>query len=169
MTRLMLLGRLLTDTDAKEIADRLADGDTVTAALKAVTAGRRPPLRVLLAPGEPATFVLDRAVAVLRAIECARSTTTAIDPLWTMPDHLARSGLLTSSVAHLVDNARQSVTCSTFNFQRSSGLWGALRQAALRPEIPLRVYVDTGAADHRATPSTRVRPRWRHTCNPAWS
>ena len=30
------LGRLLTGTEAKEIADRLVDGDTVTAALKAV-------------------------------------------------------------------------------------------------------------------------------------
>jgi hypothetical protein len=31
---------------------------------------------------------------VLRAVEGARSITTAIDPLWTMPGHLARvSGL----------------------------------------------------------------------------
>lgn len=148
------LGRLLTGTEAKEIADRLADGDTVTAALKAVTAGRRPPLRALLVPGDPATFVRERAVAVLRAIEGARSTTTAIDPLWTMPGHLARSGPLTSSVAHLVDNARQSVTCSTFNFQRSSGLWAALRTAALRPELMLRVYVDRRAADHAPSPAT---------------
>ena len=105
------LGRLLTGTEAKEIADRLADGDTVTAALKAVAAGRRPALRALLAP-DPVAFAPDQAVSVLRAIEGARSTTTAIDPLWTMPGHLARSGPLTSSVAHLVENARQSVTLS---------------------------------------------------------
>lgn len=147
------LGRLLTGTEAKEIADRLADGDTVTAALKVVTAGRRPSLRALLAP-QPARFVCDQAVAVLRAIEGARSTTTAIDPLWTMPGHLARSGPLTSSVAHLVEGARQSVTCSTFNFQRSSALWTALRAAALRPEIAVRVYVDRDAAGHVAAPST---------------
>lgn len=147
------LGRLLNGTEAKEIADRLADGDTVTAALKAVIAGRRPPLRDLLAPrfGE---FARDQAVAVLRAIEGARSTTTAIDPLWTMPGHLARSGPLTSSVAHLVDSARQSVTCSTFNFQRSSALWTALRAAALRPEIAVRVYVDRKAAGLASAPST---------------
>ncbi|MDN5750358.1 MAG: DISARM system phospholipase D-like protein DrmC [Pseudonocardia sp.] len=146
------LGRLLTGTEAKEIADRLADGDTVTAALKAIAAGRRPPLRALLAP-DPARFVYEQAVAVLRGIEGARSTTTAIDPLWTMPGHLARSGPLTSSVAHLVGSARQSVTCSTFNFQRSSALWTALRAAALRPEIAVRVYVDRKAAEHPASPS----------------
>ena len=142
------LGRLLTGTEAKEIADRLTDGDTVTAALMAVTAGRRPRLRMLLAPGDPAAFARVQAVAVLRAIEGARSTTTAIDPLWTMPGHLARSGPLTSSVVHLVDGARQSVTCSTFNLQRSSGLWSALRRAARRPEIALRAYIDTAVADH---------------------
>lgn len=147
------LGRLLTGTEAKEIADRLTDGDTVTAALKALAAGRRPPLRALLAP-DPVAFVRDQAVAVLRAIEGARSTTTAIDPLWTMPGHLARSGPLTSSVAQLVENARQSVTCSTFNFQRSSGLWSTLRTAALRPEIAVRVYVDRKAAEHSGSPST---------------
>jgi phosphatidylserine/phosphatidylglycerophosphate/cardiolipin synthase-like enzyme len=147
------LGRLLTGTEAKEIADRLADGDTVTAALKAVAAGRRPALRALLAP-DPVAFAPDQAVSVLRAIEGARSTTTAIDPLWTMPGHLARSGPLTSSVAHLVENARQSVTCSTFNFQRSSGLWSALRTAALRPEISVRVYVDRKSAEQSVSPST---------------
>ena len=54
---------------------------------------------------------------------------------------------MTSSVTHLVDNARESVTCSTFNFQRTSGLWSALGEAASRPEIAVRVYLDTAAAD----------------------
>ena len=71
-----------------------------------------------------------------RAIEGARSSPTTATPLWTMPGHLARSGPLTSSASHLVDGARQSVTCSTFNFQRSSGLWAALRQAAQRSAAP---------------------------------
>jgi phosphatidylserine/phosphatidylglycerophosphate/cardiolipin synthase-like enzyme len=64
-----------------------------------------------------------------------------------MPGHLAQTGPLTSSVTHLVDNARESVTCSTFNFQRTSGLWTALEQAAGRPEIAVRVYLDAAAAD----------------------
>lgn len=93
-------------------------------------------------------------VCVLRAIEGARSTITDLDPLWTMPGHLAGSGPLTSSVPHLVDGARQAVTCSTFNFQKSSGLWVALRRAALRPEVMVRVYVDSRAADHDPKPST---------------
>src|SRR5690606_11352556 len=91
-------------------------------------------------------------VAVLRAVEGARSISTALDPLWTMPGHLAQGGRLTSSVPHLVDGARQSVTCSTFNFQRSSGLWEALRRTALRPEITVRVYLDTNAADRQPKP-----------------
>jgi phosphatidylserine/phosphatidylglycerophosphate/cardiolipin synthase-like enzyme len=52
-------------------------------------------------------------------------------------------------VTYLVDSARHSVICSTFNFQRSSGLWKALRQAAQRPEITMRIYLDTNAADKR--------------------
>jgi phosphatidylserine/phosphatidylglycerophosphate/cardiolipin synthase-like enzyme len=64
-----------------------------------------------------------------------------------MPGHLAQGGPLTSSAPHLVDNARISVTCSTYNFQKSSAMWDALARAAARPEIALRAYVDTHAAD----------------------
>lgn len=141
------LGRLLTGTEAKEVADRLADGDTLTAALKAVSAGRRPQVRDLVGKAGPWPAVRRPVIAVLRAVEGARSFSTAVDPLWTMPGHLAQSGPLTSSVTHLVDNARESVTCSTFNFQRTSGLWTALGEAAARPEIAVRVYLDTAAAD----------------------
>jgi phosphatidylserine/phosphatidylglycerophosphate/cardiolipin synthase-like enzyme len=138
------LGEFLTGTEAKAIADRLADGDTLTAALKAVAAGRRTTIRSLIeADGSQVTGL----IAVLRAVEGARSSTTAIDPLWTMPGHLAQTGPLTSSVTHVVDNARESITCSTFNFQRTSGLWTTLGQAAARPEIAVRVYLDASAAD----------------------
>lgn len=150
------LGRLLTGTEAKDVADRLADGDTLTEALWPVPAGRRPRVRTLLcegpgsagSAGSSGAFVREEAVAVLRAIEGARSTTSTTLPLWTMPGPLAGGGPLTSSVVHLVDGARQSVTCSTFNFQRSSGLWEALGRAAKRPEIDVRVYVDARAAGH---------------------
>ncbi|WP_237407778.1 DISARM system phospholipase D-like protein DrmC [Streptomyces sp. M2CJ-2] len=147
------LGQLLTGTEAREIADRLTDGDTLTAALKVVAAGRRPEVRALLEHGA-ASRPADPGptVAVLRAVEGARSITTALDPLWTMPGHLAQTGPLTSSVTRLVDNSRQSITCSTFNFQRSSGLWEALRRAARRPEIQVRVYLDTQAADQHPKP-----------------
>lgn len=140
------LGEFLTGTEAKAIADRLADGDTLTAALKAVAAGRRATIRSLIeACGGPVAGL----IAVLRAVAGARSARTTIDPLWTLPGHLAQTGPLTSSVTHLVDNARESVTCSTFNFQRTSGLWTTLGQVAARPEIAVRVYLDTAAADQR--------------------
>ena len=136
------LGALLTGSEAKEIADHLVDDDTLTASLRAVSPGRRAEVRSLLSG-------IDRAamITVLRAIEGARSAPTTVDPLWTMPGHLAQHGRLTQSVTYLVDNARYSVVCSTFNFQRSSGLWKALRRAAQRPEITMKVYVDTDAAD----------------------
>jgi hypothetical protein len=139
------LGALLTGTEAREIADHLGDGDTLTAALRVVAPGRRPEVRSLLS----GLLGGDRGavVGVLRAIEGARSAPTTIDPLWTMPGHLAQHGRLTHSVTYLVDSARHSVVCSTFNFQRSSGLWKALGQAAQRPEISMKVYIDTHAAD----------------------
>jgi phosphatidylserine/phosphatidylglycerophosphate/cardiolipin synthase-like enzyme len=139
------LGRLLTGTEAKAIADRLTDGDTLTAALKVVASGQRVEVRSLL---DGAGLTGAGAICVLRAIEGARSTVTNLGALWTMPGHLAQTGPLTSSVTNLVDNARTSITCSTFNFQKTSGLWGALRLAAGQPEISVRVYVDTRAADH---------------------
>lgn len=137
------LGRLLTATEATELAARLADNDTLSAALQVIAPAHRPQVRSLLeAIGFPAP-----ALFVLHAIRGARSVHTGMHLLWTMPGHLAQSGPLTTSAPYLVDNARNSVTCSTFNFQRSSGMWGALQRAAARPEVALRVYVDTQAAD----------------------
>jgi len=137
------LGTLLTGTEAREIAGHLVDGDALTASLRVVASGRRPEVRALLS----AVGDRDVIIAVLRAIEGARSSPTTVDPLWTMPGHLAQHGRLTYSVTHLVDNARYSVICSTFNFQRSSGLWNALQRASRRPEITMKVYIDTNAAD----------------------
>jgi phosphatidylserine/phosphatidylglycerophosphate/cardiolipin synthase-like enzyme len=136
------LGALLTGSEAREIADHLADDDTLTASLRVVSPGRRAEIRSLLSGINQAAMI-----TVLRAIEGARSAPTTIDPLWTMPGHLAQHGRLTQSVTYLVDNARYSVVCSTFNFQRSSGLWKALQRAAQRPEIMMKIYIDTDAAD----------------------
>jgi phosphatidylserine/phosphatidylglycerophosphate/cardiolipin synthase-like enzyme len=60
---------------------------------------------------------------------------------------MAERGQLTASTGHLVAAARESVICSTFNFQRSSTLWKALKEAAARTEVTVRVYVDRDAAD----------------------
>jgi hypothetical protein len=140
------LGALLTATEACGIADRLADGDTLSVALRAVSPAHRAEIRTLL----EAMLAADPAASVactLYAIEGAHSAITHLEPLWTMPGHLAQGGPLTSSAPYLVGNARTSVTCSTYNFQKSSAMWDALARAAARPEIALRVYVDTHAAD----------------------
>jgi len=145
------LGLLLSGTEARELADHLADGDTLTAALRVIAPGRRPSVRSAL--GNLPVPVL---IAVLRGIEGARFAPTTVDPLWTMPGHLAGTGRLTSSVPYLVEHARYSVTCSTFNFQRSSGLWAALQTAARRPELTVRVYLDTAAADVHSLPGPAI-------------
>jgi len=142
------LGELLTATEARGIADRLFDGDTLSVALRVVGSPHRAEVRSLLA----GVGGLDSAALVLYAIESARSAITHLEALWTMPGHLAQGGPLTSSAPYLVDNARTSVTCSTYNFQKSSGMWDALARAAARPEIAVRVYVDTQAADLEPNP-----------------
>ncbi|GAA0460908.1 DISARM system phospholipase D-like protein DrmC [Streptomyces stramineus] len=143
------LGRLLTRSEAKGVADRLADGDTLTAALKAVAPGQREEAKRLLEAIASGPGAANQHIALLRAVEGARAVPTTLTPLWTMPGHLAQSGPLTTSVPYLVDNARHTVTCSTFNFQRTSGLWTALQRASQRAEVAVRVYLDTRAADDR--------------------
>ena len=140
------LGRCLTGTEARALADRVDAGESLTAALRAVDQGRRPAVRDLIVQ---AGLASDRAALslVCRGIAGARSTATRIDPLWTMPGQLAQTGPLTSSIPQLVADARTSIVCSTFNFQTSSGLWSALREAAQQPQVRVRVYVDTAAAE----------------------
>lgn len=150
------LGEYVTGTEAGDVADRLEDGETLSASLQSVVAPRRGELRVLLRAAGLGIEDVGRAAAVLRAVAGARSVGSSVTPLWTMPGHLAQGGPLTSSVSHLVDGARTSVTCATFNFQRSSSLWDALRRAAARPELTVRIYVDGEAAKSgRGTPTAR--------------
>ena len=148
------LGQFLTGTEAREVANHLADGDTLTAALRVIAPARRPEARTLLEALNPRALSWDTVIVTLRAIAGARSAPTVIDSLWTMPGHLARHGRLTNSVPYLVRSARYAVVCSTFNFQRSSALWTALRDAAQRPEVTVRVYLDTAAADHSPRPGS---------------
>ncbi|WP_194829022.1 DISARM system phospholipase D-like protein DrmC [Nocardia sp. XZ_19_231] len=140
-----LLGRYLTGTEAKDIADRLAAGATIRSALTALSIDRRPEATALLRQLDPSL-----SIVVLRGIQGARSTVTKLGQLWTLPGPLADAGRLTPSIVEHVDGARSSVICSTFNFQRSSGLWGALRRAAGRPSMHVKVYMDARAADSGA-------------------
>ena len=138
----------LTGTEAKEIADRLADGETLARALDVVAHPRRPTVRRLLdeariGPGDAT------GVAVLRAVEGALAHATSITPVWTAPGNLIQRGHLTTAIERYVTGARSSVVCATYNFQRSSALWDALTRVAGRAEVDVRVYVDTEAADAR--------------------
>ncbi|PHP53505.1 phospholipase D-like domain-containing protein [Actinomyces ruminis] len=48
--------------------------------------------------------------------------------------------------------AHGSVTCSTYNIARSSALWAALKEVAVRPEVNVRPYLDTDVADAKPKP-----------------
>ena len=141
------LGSFLTGTEARELADHLDGGETLSQALKVVNQARRLKVRSMLGDAGFGLENKEVAIAVLRAIEGAHAHATTVTPVWTTPGNLADHGQLTASIHHLVAAARESVVCSTFNFQRSSALWTALREAAARPEVAVRVYVDSDAAD----------------------
>lgn len=146
------LGRLLTGTEAGKLAARFADGDSLTQALQGIAPGRKAEIRRALEEADIVPTNLSVALAVLTAIEGAATARTAeISPIWTLPGNLADYGALTTSIKDLLLTARQSVTCSTFNFQKSSTLWGALREVAARGTVDVRVYLDTRAAD---------QPKW---------
>jgi hypothetical protein len=145
------LGAVLSGVEAGDIADALDEDGSVGAALGVLGATRRATVEGLV---RQAGLDGDRGslAAVLRGIEGARlASSSRLEPLWTMPGHLAQSSPLTSSVPTLVRAATTSVTCSTYNFQKTSGLWTALHDVARRPQpVAVRVYVDTKAAQAKA-------------------
>ncbi len=142
------LGRLLTGTEAGKLAARFADGDSLTQALQGIAPGRKAEVRRALEEADIVPTNLSVALAVLAAIEgAATARTTEITPVWTLPGYLADYGALTTSIKDLVLTARQSVTCSTYNFQKSSALWSALREVTADGTVDVRVYLDTRAAD----------------------
>lgn len=149
------LAAYLTGSEAKQLADRLMAGQPISMAIAVVAQPRLSKTRALFAAAG-LTADRPRLLSVLRAIEGAHSGNTVVTPVWTTPGHLAGSGKLTSSIHHYVDRARESVICSTYNFQKSSALWSALQQAAARSEVAVRIYMDRAAADEKPK-------RWRPT------
>jgi phosphatidylserine/phosphatidylglycerophosphate/cardiolipin synthase-like enzyme len=142
------LGQLLTGSEAAKLAARYSDGDTLSQALQGVAIGRRSDVRAALEAASVVPDNLALALPVLRAIHgAATARTTDVSPIWTLPGYLVDYGALTTSIKDLVLTARQSVTCSTFNFQKSSALWTALREVAARGTVEVLVYLDTHAAD----------------------
>ncbi|MGH3734222.1 MAG: DISARM system phospholipase D-like protein DrmC [Micromonosporaceae bacterium] len=137
------LGAFLTSYEAERLAAVLRAGDTLTQALREVHPARRGDIRRLLHDtgiGGPGSH--DTSIAILRAIAGARAVHSAITPVWTMPGAEATVGRLTSEARRLVDDARMSVVCSSFNFTRNSRMWTGLRDAARRPDVSVTVYLD---------------------------
>lgn len=56
-----------------------------------------------------------------------------------------QTGRLTSAVQRLIDDARLSVVCSSFNFTSRSAMWMALKAASERPGVTVTVYLDARA------------------------
>lgn len=137
------------------MAARLAAGESLTSALSTLGSSRRSEASVLVAAAGLRRSP-DALIAVLRAIAGARSVATTVGAIWTLPGHLAQMSPLTTSLTQLVAGARTSVVCSTYNFQSTSGLWGALREAATRPELSLRVYIDAHASSGSSGPSAAM-------------
>lgn len=150
---------LLSGTEARLIAEALEAGDSLSSALTGLDGGRRGEAKALLGVAGLAKDS-EALVAVLRAIEGARAQTTSVATLWTMPGHVAQSSGLTTSIAKLIEGARSSVICSTFNFQTTSLLWHGLKEAAHRPGVSVRVYVDSHATSGGKGPRAEEIAAW---------
>jgi phosphatidylserine/phosphatidylglycerophosphate/cardiolipin synthase-like enzyme len=146
------LGEYLTASEAGALAVQFDSGQHIIKALAAINSARREDAREMLA-----TAGLDhadgvRAAAVLRAIAGAKSVHRDLTPVWTMPGNEAKVGHLTGEFHRLVQAARISVTCATYNFETTSQMWSVLKEAAEQPGVVVTVYVDGDKAD-----ATKVR------------
>jgi hypothetical protein len=153
------LGSFLTAFEAERLAAALAAGETTSQALQEVHATRRAEARRLLAEADLGQARLSLSVAVLRSIAGARGVQTAITPVWTMPGVEATIGRLTSEAQRLINDARMSVVCSSFNFTPNSRMWTALREATARPGVSVTVDLDGTRGRRRRSPGTWLGPR----------
>jgi phosphatidylserine/phosphatidylglycerophosphate/cardiolipin synthase-like enzyme len=144
---LMGLGEFLTAGEARGMAAMLASGEHVNRALNEVNASRRERARELLSAADLSHENANVAAAVLNGISGAKSVQRETSPVWTMPGNEAEVGYLTSQFHSLVQGARQSVTCATYNFEQSSKMWDVLKEASERPGVRVVVYVDASKAD----------------------
>lgn len=141
------LGEFLTATEARGIATLLAAGQHTSHALREVNAARRQRAKELLLAAGLGHANLESALAVLGAIAGAKSIRHEFIPVWTMPGNEANIGHLTGEFHRIVQAARQSVTCATYNFEPTSQMWDVLRGASEQPGVVVTVYVDADKAD----------------------
>lgn len=141
------LGEYLTASEAEALAALLETGEHTAHALLAVGPARREDAAMLLAAAglghtEPAL-----STAVLRAIAGAKAVHRQLVPVWTMPGNEATIGHLTSEFHRVVNAARVSVTCATYNFSANSNMWTVLRDVSEQPDVTVCVYVDADKGD----------------------
>jgi phosphatidylserine/phosphatidylglycerophosphate/cardiolipin synthase-like enzyme len=141
------LGEFLTASEADALAVQFASGQHTIKALAVVNAARREEAKHLLTDAGFGHDVAIHTAAVLKAIAGAKSLRRDMTPVWTMPGNEAKIGHLTGEFHRLVEGARISVTCATYNFQDTSNMWGALKHAAAQPGVTVTVYVDGEVAE----------------------
>lgn len=141
------LGEFLTASEAKALAVQFAAGQHTLRALAAVNAVRRDEAKQLLAEAGLSHGDGARAAGVMRAIAGAKSLNRDLTPVWTMPGNEAKTGHLTGEFHRLVQAARQSVVCATYNFEQTSQMWTVLKEGSERPGVTVTVYVDGDKAD----------------------
>jgi phosphatidylserine/phosphatidylglycerophosphate/cardiolipin synthase-like enzyme len=141
------VGEFLTASEADALAVQFEAGQHTIKALAVVNAVRREEAKRLLGTAGLGHDDSIRAAGVLRAVAGAKSLRRDLTPVWTMPGNEAKIGHLTGEFHRLVEGARVSVTCATYNFQDTSNMWGALEHAAAQPDVTVTVYVDGEVAD----------------------
>ena len=141
------LGEFLTASEADALAVQFASGQHSVKALAVVNAARRGEAKQLLVAAGLSHEDAQAAAGVLRAIAGAKSLNRDLTPVWTMPGNEAKIGHLTGEFHRLVQAARQSVVCATYNFEQSSQMWQVLKKASEQPGVVVTVYVDGDKAD----------------------
>ncbi|GAA4759116.1 DISARM system phospholipase D-like protein DrmC [Gordonia alkaliphila] len=142
-----LLGKFLTASEADALAAQFAASQHTVKALAVVNAARRGEAKQLLIDAGLNHEDGQRAAEVLRAIAGAKSLRQDLTPVWTMPGDEAKVGHLTGEFHRLVQAARQSVVCATYNFEPTSQMWVVLKEASEQPGVTVVVYVDGRKAD----------------------
>jgi PLD-like domain len=141
------IGEFLTATEASRIAAVLAASEHTMVAVREVHPDRRSEAKRLLAAAGLGHTDVGRSVAVLLAIAGAKALRQQLTPVWTMPGNLASVGYLTGEFYRLVQSARLSVTCATYNFETTSRMWTELKYVSDQPDIAVTVYLDGKVAD----------------------
>lgn len=142
-----LLGEFLTASEAEALAAQFAVGQPSFKALAVINVSRRGVAKQLLADAGLTDGDNQSAAGVLRAIAGAKSLDRDLTPVWTMPGNEAKVGHLTGEFHRLVQAARQSVVCATYNFEQTSQMWKVLKHASEQPGVVVTVYVDGDKAD----------------------